>query len=583
MPGSSDGSSNEYREKLMDYPLINYSPRCTRLVHFPLEISQYIRRVATFPPERAARNPLQVRERNMASRNVDYSLYLVTDSTSAILGDKDLVSVVKAAVEDGVTIVQLRDKTAETGELVRVAKALHKVTRAAGVPLLINDRVDVALAAGVEGVHIGQDDLDLKTARLILGQNAIIGVTANSEKEAIDAARDGADYLGIGTVFATPTKENTKSIIGTAGVQRILAALTESDLGHVKTVCIGGINGRNAQRVLYQTAAPQKKLDGIAIVSAIMAAEEPKSAASSLRELIASPAPFAASPSKRNLTQEAMLAKVSSTIKHMAEKKPLCHNMTNLVVQNFAANVALAIGSSPIMSNNGLEAADLAALGGSLVINMGTTTPDVRSNHLQALAAYNAVGGPTLLDPVGAGATQQRRDGVKALMAGGYFDVMKGNEGEIRTIFGSTGVKQHGVDSGASQLSRDEKITLVKVTAAREHNIVLMTGSEDVLSDGEQTIIIKNGHKLLGEITGSGCSLGTTIASVLAVERENKLLAALSAILMYEIAAERAARRAEVRGPGTFIPAFIDELFLIRQESLQEDDRWVGEASVEFV
>lgn len=267
----------------------------------------------------------------------------------------------------------------------------------------------------------------------------------------------------------------------------------------------------------------------------------------------------------------------------MASAKPLCHNMTNLVVQNFAANVALAIGSSPIMSNNGLEAPDLAGLGGSLVINMGTTTPEIRANHLTALAAYNAVGGPVLLDPVGAGATEQRREGVKALMAGGYFDVIKGNEGEIRQVSGATGVKQHGVDSGASQLSLEDKLTLVKGTAAREHNVILMTGSTDVISDGERTALIKNGHEYLGEVTGSGCTLGTTIASVMAVEHQDKLLAAVTGILMYEIAAERASQRSDVRGPGTFVPAFIDELYNIRQESLSGNGSWSEAAKIEVL
>lgn len=481
------------------------------------------------------------------------------------------------------TIVQLRDKTSDTGELVRIARALHQVTRPAGVPLLINDRVDVALASGVEGVHVGQDDLDLKTARLILGPHAIIGVTANGEREAIDAARDGADYLGIGTVYATPTKQNTKTIIGTAGVRQILAALADQGLGHVKTVCIGGINHSNAQRVLYQTSSPRKTLDGVAVVSAIMAAPDPKDAASSLVQLIATPSSFATSASHTQLSWTGVVTKVPEIIKRLTDKKPLCHNMTNLVVQNFAANVALAIGSSPIMSNNGLEAADLAALGGSLVINMGTTTPEMRSNHLSALAAYNAVGGPVVLDPVGAGATTQRREGVHALLAGGYFDVIKGNEGEIRTVSGASGVQQHGVDSGASQLSLGEKIILVKSTAARERNIILMTGSVDVLSDGTRTVVVRNGHALLGEMTGSGCALGTTIASVLAVERTDKLLGVLAAVLMYEIAAERAARRDEVRGPGSFVPTFIDELFLVRQESIAGDRGWVQEAKVEFV
>lgn len=480
------------------------------------------------------------------------------------------------------TLVQYRDKTSDTAELVQIAKELHKVTKPAGVPLLINDRVDVALAAGVEGVHVGQDDLDLKTARRILGPDAIIGVTANNEEEALEAGREGADYLGVGTVYATPTKENTKSIIGTAGVQQILSSLASA--GHdVKTVCIGGINASNAQRVLYQSASSEKKLDGLAIVSAIMASDDPEKAASQLRTLISQPPRFAASSSKPKLSRDDIVSKVPTIIKRMASKKPLCHNMTNLVVQNFAANVAIAIGSSPIMSNNGLEAEDLAAIGGSLVINMGTTTPEIRENHLKALAAYNAVGGPTLLDPVGAGATQQRRDGVKALLAGGYFDVIKGNEGEIRTVSGAQGVQQHGVDSGASQLTLQDKISLVKGTAARERNVILMTGSTDVVSDGVRTFTISNGHEYLGAITGSGCALGTTIASVMAVEREDKLLAAITGILMYEIAAERAARRNDVVGPGTFVPAFIDELFRIRQACLHGDEAWARDVKIEVL
>ncbi|TKA74907.1 hypothetical protein B0A55_03759 [Friedmanniomyces simplex] len=518
----------------------------------------------------------------MAPSVVDYSLYLVTDSTPAILGDKDLVAVVKAAVEGGATIVQYRDKNSDTAELVQVAKQLHQVTKPAGIPLLINDRVDVALAAGVEGVHVGQDDLDLKTARNLLGPDAIIGVTANNLEEALEAARDGADYLGIGTVYATPTKENTKSIIGTAGVQQILNELDAQGHSDVKTVAIGGINAGNARRIMYQCASPQKQLDGVAVVSAIMASDDPNQAAHNLQDLISRPPPFASSASKQQLSRDDLIAKVPSIIARMASKKPLCHNMTNLVVQNFAANVALAIGSSPIMSNNGLEAGDLAALGGSLVVNMGTTTPEIRSNHLKALEAYNAVGGPVLLDPVGAGATQQRREGVKALMAGAYFDVIKGNEGEIRTVAGAQGVKQHGVDSGASQLNLEDRIRLVKGMAAREWNIVLMTGSTDVISDGERTLNISNGHKYLGEITGSGCTLGTTIASVMAVEREDKLLAAVAGILMYEIAAERAGVREDVRGPGTFVPAFIDELYQIRQESVSGDGKWIEAAKVEI-
>jgi thiamine-phosphate diphosphorylase/hydroxyethylthiazole kinase len=484
----------------------------------------------------------------------------------------------------GTTIVQLRDKNSETAELIRIAKRLHQVTRAANIPLLINDRVDVALAAGVEGVHIGQDDIDLASARRILGKDAIIGVTANSETEAIIAARDGADYLGIGTVFATPTKDNTKSIIGTSGVRQILIKLADEGLGHVKTVCIGGINHANVQRVLYQTASEQKKLDGVAVVSAIIAAEDAQEAAASLSKLVRSPPPFATNLSaKGTLSRDDIVNAAPSIVKRLAEKKPLCHNMTNLVVQNFAANVVIAVGGSPIMSNNSNEAGDLAQLGGSLVVNMGTSTPEGRANYLKAIRAYNAVGGPVLLDPVGAAATQDRRDGVRELMAGGYFSVIKGNEGEIRTVSGATGISQHGVDSGAAQLSLEQRVELVRATAARERNVIIMSGPTDVVSDGERTLLIRNGHAYLGEITGSGCTLGATVASLLAVERDDILTAVATAMLMYEIAAERAAKRPDVKGPGTFVPAFIDELYHIRQESVEGNGAWARAAQIDLV
>ncbi|KAF2225129.1 Hydroxyethylthiazole kinase family-domain-containing protein [Elsinoe ampelina] len=517
---------------------------------------------------------------------VDYWLYLVTDNTPAILGGRDLIDVVKKAVEGGTTIVQLRDKTSETSELIRIATQLREICHNHNVPLIINDRVDVALASDADGVHLGQDDFDVVKARQLfekLGKKAIIGATVCSIEEAKNACSDGADYLGIGTVFATPTKENTKSIIGTAGTQAILAAI--EDLSPpVRTVCIGGINASNLQRVIYQsTTAKGTRLSGVAVVSAIIAATDPASTSRELRSLIdSSPAFVHSASTPASLTDFSITSAVPTIIARMANAKPLCHNMTNLVVQNFAANVAICIGASPIMSNNAAEAADLADLGGSLVINMGTTTPDVRAAHLTAVKAYNAVGGPILLDPVGAGATAQRREGTRALLAGGYFDVIKGNEGEIRTVAGAQGVKQRGVDSGAATLDLAGRAGLVKEVAQRERCVVLMTGETDVVSDGQRTVGISNGHKLLGEITGSGCTLGTTIASVLAVQREDKLLAVVVALLMYEIAAERAASKTTVKGPGTFVPAFLDELYAIREECLKDDGKWVEAAKIQF-
>jgi thiamine-phosphate diphosphorylase / hydroxyethylthiazole kinase len=380
------------------------------------------------------------------------------------------------------------------------------------------------------------------------------------------------------------SKTNTKNVIGTAGTKEILRAISE-DGRNVRAVSIGGINASTVQRVLYQLSDSKKKLDGVAVVSAIVAAKDPKKAAEDLMKLIKSPPPFA-SCSLANTGEEAdfgNLAKlVPAIIKAVAEQNPLSHNMTNLVVQNFAANVALSVGGSPIMSNYGEEAADLCKLGGSLVINMGTVTPEGLQNYVKSLKAYNVEGSPVVFDPVGAGATAVRRSAVKTLLAAGYFDVIRGNEGEIRTVFGSA-VQQKGVDSGTSTLNNKQKAALVKDLAARERNVVVMTGATDFLSDGKRTFAVSNGHELLGKITGSGCVLGTIISLTLAVSRGDKLLAALAGLLHFEIAAEIAATREDVKGPGSFVPALIDELYNIHKAASRDDLMWLQRARLEVV
>lgn len=506
-------------------------------------------------------------------RQIDWSLYLVTDSTPAILGDKDIVQVVEQAIQGGVTIVQYRDKHADTGVMIQNASRLHAVTRKYNVPLLINDRLDVAQAIGAEGVHIGQDDIPYGQARKLLGPEAIIGVTASSVQEAEKAIQDGADYLGIGTTFSTPTKQDTKSIIGTRGLQEILASTSTGTEKSTPCVAIGSINSTNVQRVLHQSAHGTNRLNGVAVVSAIMASSDPRDSAQQLLDLIksthqkyyASVPPT--SPTRTNVTE--IVAAIPDIIKTHVTSTTLSHNMTNTVVQNFAANVAIATGASPIMSDNGPEAPDLAKLGGGLVINMGTATPEKKKSFLAGLQAYNKVGSPVVLDPVGGGATALRRDAIKTLLAAGFFSVIKGNEGEIGAVVGASGVQQRGVDSGPSTSTHQDKIKIVQSLARREHNVIVMTGATDYLSDGTRTITLANGSPYLGKITGSGCALGAVIASYNAAYREDKLLATLAGLLHYELAAERAEARPEVRGPGSFIPAFLDELYLLGEDVKQ--------------
>ncbi|KAI2639675.1 TMP-TENI-domain-containing protein [Hypomontagnella submonticulosa] len=522
----------------------------------------------------------------MPKPQVDYSLYLVTDSTPAILGSADICEVVEAALKGGVTLVQYRDKTSDTGVLVSTGRKLHQITKKYNVPLLINDRIDVALAVGCEGVHIGQDDLDLPTARRLLGEDAIIGVTVSNIAETEIACKGGADYLGIGTVFATATKENTKSIIGTEGLQQILLKIL-AEQWPVKTVCIGGMNASTISRVIWQSTGNGKSVDGVAVVSAIMAAKDPEAASRELLQLVKSPPAFAkaaVTPGQQNRNPKELLSMVPYIIKSVDNKKPLSHNMTNLVVQNFAANVALSVGASPIMANYGEEAKDLAQLGGALVINMGTVTPDGLTNYLKALKAYNDVGGPVVFDPVGAGATAVRRSAVKTILGGGFVDVIKGNQSEILScVPGGSKVQQRGVDSGESTQNIQELASAIRELARLRRNVVVMTGKTDLVTSGETVYAIDNGHEYLGNVTGTGCCLGTTISAVLAAHPNDKLSATITGILHYSIAAEIAAERNDVKGPGTFVPAFIDELYNVRKATVSGDTEWLKRAKVSVI
>lgn len=505
-------------------------------------------------------------------------LYLVTDSTPAILGERDLPSVVENAIKGGVTIVQYRDKHSDTGELIMMAEKLHTITQKHKVPLIINDRVDVALAVGAEGVHLGQDDMSIGIARRLMGKDAFIGISTNSIQEAQEAVESGADYLGIGAMYATPTKNNTKVILGPYGAQRILGALASTPKGKaIPTVAIGGINESNASRIFYQSRTPEKALSGLAAVSAIISSKDPYSAAESIRGALSSSLRVhSIGPPETALNTS--LANFWSAIPEIVAKhkstNPLSHNMTNLVVQNFAANVCLASGSSPIMSNNGLEAGSLASIPYSaLIINMGTVTPESMKNYKLATAAYNTVGHPIVLDPVGAGATEIRKAALREMLDTSHFTLIKGNESEIQAVarialptyeLSGSDPQQRGVDSGPSTTSVYKKASLVASLARTTHSLILMTGSVDVLADPLGRVAsIANGHPLLGSITGSGCALGSVLSSFLASHSDDKLLAALAGLLMYEVAAEDAAKVSD--GPGTFVPRFLDGLSKIKE------------------
>lgn len=195
----------------------------------------------------------------------DYTLYLVADADYA--AGRDLAGLVEAAVEGGVTIVQLRAKNLIHGPFVELGRALAGRLAPRGVPLLVNDRPDVALACGASGVHLGQDDIPVAVARRLLGPNAAIGVSVNTPEEAVRAEQDGADYVGAGPAYATSTKSTSLGVLGPEGIGRIARAI------RLPVVAIGGITAVNAAGLAGTGAR------GIAVVSAILGAPDARRAA----------------------------------------------------------------------------------------------------------------------------------------------------------------------------------------------------------------------------------------------------------------------------------------------------------------
>ena len=200
--------------------------------------------------------------------NISYRLYLVTDRD--LMSSSTLEEGVEQAIQGGVTLVQLREKDCSSREFYELGLRVKKITERYNAPLIINDRVDIALAVGAAGVHVGQGDLPCKVVREIVGPDMIVGVSAATLDEAVQAEEDGADYLGVGAMYATATKTDTRPV-SMEELLKIRAAVK------IPIVVIGGIN--------KQTLGNFKGtgVNGLAVVSAIVAQPDPEAAA---RELL---------------------------------------------------------------------------------------------------------------------------------------------------------------------------------------------------------------------------------------------------------------------------------------------------------
>lgn len=201
----------------------------------------------------------------------DCSLYLVTDSTG--LEENEFLNKIEEACKSGITLLQLREKDKTGREYLELAFKVKEITDKYNIPLIIDDRIDIAMAVDAAGVHVGQSDINVRYARKILGSNKIIGATTKTLKQAEEAVSEGADYLGVGAIYSTTTK--VKTVITEVSTLKEICELVD-----IPVVAIGGLNEENSDIL------KGSKISGIAVVSAIMKAKDIKESVVGLREKI---------------------------------------------------------------------------------------------------------------------------------------------------------------------------------------------------------------------------------------------------------------------------------------------------------
>jgi hydroxyethylthiazole kinase len=251
-----------------------------------------------------------------------------------------------------------------------------------------------------------------------------------------------------------------------------------------------------------------------------------------------------------------------ATLRELREQKPLVHNITNYVVMNETANAILALGALPVMAHAYDEVEEMVGLAGALVLNIGTLSPPWIEAMVLAGRMARERTTPTVLDPVGAGATHYRTETVRRLLIEAAPTVVRGNAGEVATLAGIDaevrGVESMGAAAESGELARAAANTL--------GTIVSVTGAVDHVSDGTRTLRVANGHELLTTVTGTGCMSSALTGCFLAAKRDAPLEAAAEALAAFGVAAEDAA--AVARGPGTFHAGLYDALAALDPETL---------------
>lgn len=256
----------------------------------------------------------------------------------------------------------------------------------------------------------------------------------------------------------------------------------------------------------------------------------------------------------------------ASLLSAVREKRPLVHHITNYVTVNDCANVTICIGASPVMAHARDEVAEMVAMAGALVLNIGTLDDAQVDSMIIAGSRANALGIPIIFDPVGAGATKLRTATARRLIRDLDIAVIKGNAAEVAVLAGAEG-NIRGVDSYGV---KGEPLEVAKGLARELGLTVVISGATDIVTDGNRTLLIDNGHPLMGKVSGTGC-MAASVTGAFAAVTKDYVTASSAAFSSFGLAGEKAARRCN--GPGSFRVALLDEVYDLAPGELEKGAR----------
>ena len=252
----------------------------------------------------------------------------------------------------------------------------------------------------------------------------------------------------------------------------------------------------------------------------------------------------------------ALTAKLGENLRAVRESQPLVHHITNFVVMELTANVTLHVGGSPVMAHSLKEVKDMVKIASCLNLNMGTLEPDWVEAMILAGKEANSLDTPVVFDPVGNGATPYRTETASKIANEVKLSVLRGNGGEIDN-FANAGGEVKGVDSSCGP---KEPAHVAKALAKEQGFVVAITGPTDYVSDGKRVFAIKNGHRYLPQLTGTGCSATATISCFVGANKADVCMATVAALSFFGSAAEKAAADSSTKGPASFKVNFHDML-----------------------